>query len=89
MDYVSFMRKVDGRPKPTRNTKQFYTGSMTVDTESVENLLAGGDTALLDYAFLWRSTPQGHEYWYDIRSGTCEVCPEGKEFLKFLLREYS
>lgn len=47
------------------------------------NRRRGGDNSnrnedRLLYAFNWRSTPEGHEYWYNIDCGNIPEKPNGK-----------
>jgi hypothetical protein len=39
--------------------------------------------------FHWVSTPQGHDYWNNICNGTTDLLPEDRDYIEWLIEEYS
>jgi hypothetical protein len=93
MDYVSFMRKVDGKPpKPKVDTSGlYYHGDRGVDTGQLGYIREAleGNCDNISAAFTWDSTPQGHSYWVDIYDGTSQLTPADVQYLEWMLEEYS
>lgn len=91
MDYLQFMRKVDGRPEkvnPKFNPDHYYTGDL-FDFDMIQNVIDGDDVDILYYSFTWRDTPQGHKYWGAIADGETLLLTEDRDYLEYLLREHS
>lgn len=87
MNFVEFMRKVDGReaPKSTRKTSDpEHTQVEVLDLMDCRRVLDVGSGFLLR-AFTWDTTPQGHTYWYDISRGHTELGPGDREFIQDLI----
>ena len=87
MNFVEFMRKVDGReaPKFTRKTSDIeYAEVQMLDLMDCRRVLSSGSGFLLR-AFTWDTTPQGHEYWYNINRGHTELGPGDREFIQDLI----
>jgi len=94
MDYVSFMRKVDGKPpkvEPKFDRSRFvYDRSNLTESQLryTRRALEGSRRDLMS-AFTWVATPQGHDYWCNINDGTTELLPEDNDYIEWLLEEYS
>jgi len=92
MNYLEFMRKVDGRPEPevNLNRNHYYHGEISRrNTGSIQNCLGADDNTYLMDAFVWASTPQGHAHWAYIHYGGCTLTEEDRSYLKYLLREHT
>mgnify|MGYP007047349722 CR=1 FL=1 len=87
MNFVEFMRKVDGREAPKFTRKTSDTEYARVHVQNLEHcqetLYVGSDYLLR--AFTWASTPQGHDYWCDIQHGHTELGPGDREFIQGLI----
>jgi hypothetical protein len=90
MDYVSFMRRLDGKPpKPKVDTSGFYyTGGMRVRAHIIRGVL-NGEYGRIGDAFTWIGTPQGYSHWDDVEDGTTQLTPADVQYLEWMLREYS
>jgi hypothetical protein len=92
MDYVSFMRRVDGKPpkvEPKVDTSGFYyTWYSRPSLEAIRAVLAGhyGQTSS---AFTWSATPQGYNHWDSIYEGGTKLTAADVQYLEWLLEEYS
>ena len=87
MNFVEFMRKVDGReaPKFTRKTSDSeYAQVQVLDLDDCQSVLDLGSGFLLR-SFTWDTTPQGHSYWYAINRGDTELGPGDREFIQELI----
>jgi hypothetical protein len=92
MDYVSFMRKVDGKPpkvEPKVDTSGFYYTESYLPNLSVIRDVLEGDYNAVSSAFTWVCTPQGHGYWSDVEGGNTQLTPADEQYLEWLLEEYS
>jgi hypothetical protein len=95
MDYVSFMRRVDGKPpkvEPKVDTSGFYyNGRQGFVKDNIACLreVLEGDCCSLSTAFIWSETPQGHSHWDSIDEGTTELTPADVQYLEWLLEEFS
>ena len=95
MDYVSFMRKVDGKspkvePKFDRSEYVYDRTSNLTDSQLRYTRQAlEGDRRSLMYAFTWVATHQGYEYWRDIHDGITELLSEDRDYIEWLIEEYS
>jgi len=89
MDYIQFMRKVDGRPEPkTRVRPMFrYTGSMLVQVEYVAAALTG-DMSNLSRAFFFGGTPFESERWGALCRYNDYLHEDTREYLEWMLEEY-
>jgi hypothetical protein len=90
MDYVDFMRKVEGKPpKPEVDTSKFwYTGDMLVNVSLIQEVL-DGDCEVLHAAFTWDGTPQGYDHWDGLNDGFAHLTSADVEYLEWMLEEYS
>lgn len=87
MNFVEFMRKVDGREAPKFTRKTSGTGYAQVhvlNLEHCQKTLDIGSHYLLR-AFTWSSTSQGHAYWEDIYEGDAELTSVDREFIQGLI----
>jgi hypothetical protein len=92
MDYVSFMRRVDGKPpkaEPKVDTSGFYYSESYPPNLTVIRAVLEGDYREISGAFTWMHTPQGRGYWDDIDDGTSQLTAADVQYLEWLLREYS
>jgi len=91
MNYVSFMRKVDGKPpkaEPKVDTSGFwYRGSMPVSPASIRAALNGEDCRAIQDAFSWNGTSI-LDVWYETVFRGEELTPIQKAYLEWMLREY-
>jgi hypothetical protein len=90
MDYVDFMRKVDGKPpKPEADTSGFwYTEDFPPTLGTIRAVLAG-NLQQCSSAFTWAETPQKHSYWSRINSGCAQLTAWDIQYLEWMLEEYS
>jgi hypothetical protein len=93
MNYVDFMRRVDGKPERvapvTPPPEHTYSGlRRTVHCEYIRDALNGVYSSLKD-AFTWRYTPQGYPYWSTRSGGNVPLSNEDEQYLLWLLEEYS
>lgn len=51
--------------------------------QHVPKVLAG-EYRLLQYLFVWDSTPQGHDHWYDRAQGLVPLSDEDRAYLERL-----
>jgi hypothetical protein len=92
MDYVSFMRKVDGKPpkvEPKVDTSGFYYTQDYPPNLSIIRAVLAGDHVSVTAAFTWSGSPQGHSHWDDIYDGTSELNSADVQYLEWMLEEYS
>ena len=89
-NFVRFMRKLDGKPVPKEFTwdKESLRRTDILDLYSLR-LTAQGNFIHLNDAFVWRTSPQGHDYWYVREEGIEELSGEDFTFLRELLDYYS
>jgi hypothetical protein len=92
MNYVSFMRKVNGKPpkvEPKVDTLGFsYTGTMPVRTWIVRDVL-DGDATCIAGAFYFGGTPFRSTYWGDVYRNVICLTPDARAYLEWMLEEYS
>jgi hypothetical protein len=92
MDYVSFMRRVDGKPpkvEPEVDTSGFYyTNSSPPNLGPMRGVLSG-DVSTLSSSFTWSETPQGYTHWSRINNGFAQLTAWDTQYLEWLLEEYS
>jgi len=92
MDYVSFMRKVDGRPEKAESKVDtsgfYYSNDYPPSVESIQ-LALSGSRSTLSHSFTWGNTPQGHVHWYSIYSGNVQLTIADVLYLEWLIEEYS
>jgi hypothetical protein len=90
MNYIDFMRKVEGRPpRPKVDTSGFYyTGRMLVRVNCIRGVLSGGYRRIGD-AFTWLGTPQGYTHWLNVEDGETQLTPADVQYLEWMLEEYS
>jgi hypothetical protein len=92
MDYVSFMRRVDGKPpkvEPVVITSGFYyTGGMRVKIHCIRSALSG-QYEDIHRAFTWVNTPQGYGHWDAINEGNTQLTDADVQYLEWMLEEYS
>ena len=90
---TAHFRRQDGKvdPPPPEFDRSGYGYAMTLTSTQLgyTRQALEGDLSSLMSAFAWVSTPQGHDYWYDIHDGTTELLPEDRDYIKWLLEEYS
>ena len=90
MNYVNFMRKVEGKPpkvEPEFDTSGFsYTGSMRVRVNLVRDVLDGEYSVIQD-AFTWRGTSIEND-WFNVFVGD-NLTPTQEEYLEWLIEEYN
>jgi hypothetical protein len=91
---TAHFRRQDGKtdPPPPKFDRSGYTyNSSDISDRQVrytrrsleENLIH-----LMD-GFRWMGTPQGHDYWDQIYNGAAELLPEDRDYIEWLLEEYS
>ena len=89
-NYIDFMRKVEGKPpRPARDTSGFYyTQDRPPNLETIRAVLAGDYDAVTS-AFTWSGSPQGYDHWDDIYEGETELTFSDRQYLEWMLEEYS
>jgi hypothetical protein len=92
MDYVSFMRRVDGKPpkvEPKVDTSGFYYSESHPPNIWLIRAVLEGDYKEVSTAFTWMHTPQGYIYWDNIDAGHAQLTAADVKYLEWMLREYS
>jgi hypothetical protein len=89
MNYVDFMRKVDGRAGPKVDTSGFqYTGRMPVSPAHIRAVLNEERHTAIQDAFSWCGTSILDEWYETIYCGE-KPTPTQKAYLEWMLEEYS
>jgi hypothetical protein len=66
-----------------------YTGdASSVVLTSCREALEGNVDALF-YAFTWCAAIKNGSYWYERRNSSVELSPEDRDYIEWLLEEYS
>jgi hypothetical protein len=91
---TAHFRRQDGKsadPPPPKFDRSGYTYGRTLSGRQLDHTrkTLEGDPDSLMAAFTWRHTPQGHDHWYEIQRGRTELLPEDRDYLEWLLEEYS
>lgn len=92
---TAHFRRQDGKsvdPPPPRFDRSGYTYDATWlpgrQLNYTRRSLEGNLGALM-YGFTWSSTPQGSSYWSQIHNGAAKLLPEDRDYIEWLLEEYS
>ena len=67
--YEQLESQIQELQKEVERLKQEETENKLPDAFNIakaKKVIDDGDTNFLDDAFLWRDTPQGYKYWYNI-----------------------
>lgn len=88
--FSAFMCKLDGREPVVKSTPRMFS---VEDVEEIRehHLLDAidGDVDCLWRAFLWRTTPQGHDYWQERANGYVDLSEDDLDYLQELLEMVS
>jgi hypothetical protein len=66
-----------------------YHSNLTDRQVAKTNDTLDGDVRGLMYAFTWNRTPQGDNYWRSVYLGLSQLLPEDRDYIEWLLEEYS
>jgi hypothetical protein len=91
---TAHFRRQDGKsvdPPPSKFDRSGYVYDGETGTVRLDGCrgVLGGDVAQLFYAFAWCFAFQGDTYWYNRRCGNVELSPEDRDYIEWLLEEYS
>jgi hypothetical protein len=90
MNYIDFMRKVEGKlPKPKVDTSGFYYHNSFPPNLSIIRAVLAGRYGEVSSAFKWSGSPQGINYWDNVYQGDTQLTPADVQYLEWLLEEYS
>jgi hypothetical protein len=91
---TAHFRRQDGKsvdPPPLKFDRSGYAFNTTITSRELmytRSALEGNLDSLM-YGFSWTSTPQGSAYWDQIHEGEAELLPEDRDYIEWLLEEYS
>jgi hypothetical protein len=92
---TAHFRRQDGKPvdpPPPKFDRSGYTYNITGISDRqlgyTRRSLEENLRHLMD-GFQWVSTPQGHGYWNNICNGSTELLPEDRDYIEWILEEYS
>lgn len=94
--FVHFMCKLDGKPLPKENKRKYSTLSVDgvdlcsccEDDPYILLDVLDGDYEYLSDTFLWRTTPQGHDYWVLREQGIEPMSEEDYAFVRAVYERY-
>jgi hypothetical protein len=92
MNYIDFMRKVEGKPPKVEHkvdTSGFYYTQDRPPSLDVIRAVLAGDCDEVSSAFTWSESPQGYNHWDDIYEGDTQLTPADVQYLEWMLEEYS
>jgi hypothetical protein len=91
---TTHFRRQDGKsvdpPPPTFDRSGYYYRSRLTSWQAMHTRSAlEGDRGHLMTAFTWSDTPQGGTYWLGIYNNVTDMRPEDRDYIEWLLEEYS
>lgn len=91
MNYVEFVRKVEGKEPLEVKLRVKPRVRLFISSTNIEfaQQVLDGDVTKLSSLFIWQDTPQGHNYWYDRHRGEVDMLEEDYEFIRNLMEDYN
>jgi len=88
--FTKFITKLEGKPAEptcTWSTEELKEVEVLF-IRSLRRVCEGNSRNLID-AFVWRHTPQGHDYWSNIHIGHTRMSEDDREFCRALLEAHT